>query len=1015
MRRQRTATTSASPPPRDARSTARRNCLGRFRWCSRGTSRCRARPLDCCPSSISSTTTVTWPGMVAMVAERSIYQGEELTFRYVAAPDSVLLVQYGIAPEGGNRHNLAGVEVFHDDVAKICREKWRVLQSWGWDGHTPLLFTVPDGLSSRAPLRRFAQLLASVDQEELAAATAVRRGRRSAQPATPPAAVQLLISWLLRARARMRLPDLVKDEKDCPLSAAVAAVVAGERDVLEDCLQQLEQELLLWELRVEKSERAIGGYHGSPWLSCDRWAMRSVGASNPAEDFRREALRFLESSPAEGARLLFLSFSFGAVLSAEGDELQLNFAGTGQQYWAVIVQAGHGYKILYEIHPLTRRPPSGRADHGVAPMDERLQLRLRAAREDLLRLAQQHHSDWCNGVQSTFRSVQELCEELVPDASEAVKLSTERSRWEEPSLSHASRRWSLAVVPSLRPCSPDERADPAPPHPSPRGRREAKDAFPEPARLQHAEDPGLMHIPPLPPEVLQIFLSAQCIPAERGARGAKGFQLVGWIEPPADSQEPLALLFAEHGLCLGVQHRRRDGHVPKRRWDDEKSGFDRHLDYAAGVLVTLNFCVMCAQLEWTGQGLGLVLGTLDETYDVQAVQSLRWVEHGISLVFFIELLLRVFVDRREFFFHIANWFDTFLVLNSVVDLIVFSMDPPPDHTLVMVVRTISALRSIRIMRTMRFFQGLRLLLKACHAFLPTLGWSMVVLGLMMSISGLVVGQLLQYFIAEEGEVLEAGSCDRRCTGRAGAGTRAKPPSQPVKAAVGSKRPTAPVSSAEDRIFVWERYGTAYRSIYTLYEPWNWPTNVRPVLDKVSHYYVIFFVLYITVVVFAAIRVITAVFLKDTLDAAQNDAEHQLSESLKKKAQYVQKLETRFFSHIDDSRLAAGTPLERSGGNGMITEERLNAMLELPSPATFKGPEGRWVSKLEFAKQARIMMGIRCGASDFRRASVPRNESEMSHRWPTERNPRVKAYFDTLDLAVHEGGPKTGERRAGSGG
>ncbi|CAK9027576.1 unnamed protein product, partial [Durusdinium trenchii] len=187
-----------------------------------------------------------WPGMVAMVAERSIYQGEELTFRYVAAPDSVLLVQYGIAPEGGNRHNLAGVEVFHDDVAKICREKWRVLQSWGWDGHTPLLFTVPDGLSSRAPLRRFAQLLASVDQEELAAATAVRRGRRSAQPATPPAAVQLLISWLLRARARMRLPDLVKDEKDCPLSAAVAAVVAGERDVLEDCLQQLEQELLLW-------------------------------------------------------------------------------------------------------------------------------------------------------------------------------------------------------------------------------------------------------------------------------------------------------------------------------------------------------------------------------------------------------------------------------------------------------------------------------------------------------------------------------------------------------------------------------------------------------------------------------------------------------------------------------------------------------------------------------------------------------------------------------------------------
>ena len=28
-------------------------------------------------------------------------------------------------------------------------------------------------------------------------------------------------------------------------------------------------------------------YHGSPWLSCDRWAMRSVGASNPA-GFRKK-------------------------------------------------------------------------------------------------------------------------------------------------------------------------------------------------------------------------------------------------------------------------------------------------------------------------------------------------------------------------------------------------------------------------------------------------------------------------------------------------------------------------------------------------------------------------------------------------------------------------------------------------------------------------------------------------------------------------------------------------------
>ena len=34
---------------------------------------------------------------------------------------------------------------------------------------------------------------------------------------------------------------------------------------------------------------------------------------------------------------------------------------------------------------------------------------------------------------------------------------------------------------------------------------------------------------------------------------------------------------------------------------------------------------------------------------------------------------------------------------------------------------------------------------------------------------------------------------------------------------------------------------------------NWPTNARPVLDKVSHGFVVFFLVYITIIVFAVIR------------------------------------------------------------------------------------------------------------------------------------------------------------------
>ncbi|CAL1169372.1 unnamed protein product [Cladocopium goreaui] len=99
---------------------------------------------------------------------------------------------------------------------------------------------------------------------------------------------------------------------------------------------------------------------------------------------------------------------------------------------------------------------------------------------------------------------------------------------------------------------------------------------------------------------------------------------------------------------------------------------------------------------------------------------------------------------------------------------------------------------------------------------------MVLLGIFMSMGALVLGNMLHSFVSDQGMIFE------------------------------------------DRAWIWERYGTAYRAMYTLFEitfAGNWPVSARPVLNKVSHVYVIFFVLYITLVVFAVIRVISAVFLK----------------------------------------------------------------------------------------------------------------------------------------------------------
>ena len=55
------------------------------------------------------------------------------------------------------------------------------------------------------------------------------------------------------------------------------------------------------------------------------------------------------------------------------------------------------------------------------------------------------------------------------------------------------------------------------------------------------------------------------------------------------------------------------------------------------------------------------------------------------------------------------------------------------------------------------------------------------------------------------------------------------------------------------------------------------------------------------------EVISAIFLKDTLDAANNDAEHLVRERLQSTRQYVDKLEA-IFKAIDTT------------GDGMITED-----------------------------------------------------------------------------------------------
>mmetsp|Transcript_72953 Transcript_72953/g.170948 ORF Transcript_72953/g.170948 Transcript_72953/m.170948 type:complete len:641 (+) Transcript_72953:73-1995(+) len=314
------------------------------------------------------------------------------------------------------------------------------------------------------------------------------------------------------------------------------------------------------------------------------------------------------------------------------------------------------------------------------------------------------------------------------------------------------------------------------------------------------------------------------------------------------------------------------------------------LDYVAGVLVLLNALMMLVEFEISGRAHGPMFGLEGFDTDPATVQLFVIFDCFFVVAFVLEWLLRVWFEGQHFIKDLANLFDTVLVFSGVLDLALgFLMGQDSGSSassrsivVLRLARALKLVRAVRMVRSLRFFQGLRVLIKACQCFLPSLCWSMVLLSILMSMGALMVGNLLQDFVENE------------------------------------------EMSFEDRKWVWMRYGTAYRALYTLFEitfAGNWPTSARPVLDKVSHIYILFFVPYITVVVFAVIRVISAVFLKDTLDAAQNDAEQLVVDRLRKKAEYVAKLESIFMA-IDDT------------GDGIISEERLNKILMNPKVAAY---------------------------------------------------------------------------------
>lgn len=292
----------------------------------------------------------------------------------------------------------------------------------------------------------------------------------------------------------------------------------------------------------------------------------------------------------------------------------------------------------------------------------------------------------------------------------------------------------------------------------------------------------------------------------------------------------------------------------------------RSLDLAVGVLIAINTVVMMIRNEYLGYEVGVNLGAME----TNPLTSLDWtldaLERGFAILFLVELLVRVAIQRCAYFRSCWNWFDVILVVVSMFDLFLLDMFELEvkinvNVTMMRLARTVKLARAFRIMRTLRLFEGLRVLVHSVSAFLPSLMWAMIFLGLFIITGGILLGGLLHSYTSD------------------------------------------PTVDPDRRYWVWRHYGTASRAIYTMFEitfAGSWPMYARPVIEEVGVGYCVFFVAYIVFVVFAVIRVISAIFLKETLDAAQNDAQLVVREKAKASQEYVKRL-NKVFQTMDLSQ------------------------------------------------------------------------------------------------------------------
>jgi len=287
---------------------------------------------------------------------------------------------------------------------------------------------------------------------------------------------------------------------------------------------------------------------------------------------------------------------------------------------------------------------------------------------------------------------------------------------------------------------------------------------------------------------------------------------------------------------------------------------------ATGAMVIFNVVLMFLQLERQGHQAGVALKMVPDDGEWNGSDSVFTVcEHIFTIWFVMELGLRITSNGIQTLKIPGNFVDALIVVVTSLDLYLFSFlfqgrGSGPNMSFARIVRILKVVKIFRAFRAAALFHELRILITTMVSSIRALMWSMVLLSVILLSAGIFMAQMVGSFIADS------------------------------------------TNENDIRVWLWKRYGTAAKSTYTMFEltlSGCWPSYARPLVDEVSVWYALWWFFYVITVVFAVIRIITALFITATMRSANEDEEMMSIRKLKEKAFYIKKLRA-FLLKADES-------------------------------------------------------------------------------------------------------------------